>query len=462
MIHPSCNRPRRRRALLGFALSVLALATAAAQTVTVRVPKCAEPMYAFRFNGVKFVAEAPLAETAEGVYALPNDRARAGIAYVGPQSGGAPIPVVLDGAESYSITGNCANMKAAVIIGSPANDAYNALKAEFKDFNDATARLTQVLTTRKAGTPAYEQTKAELKALDDRKLRRLAELRAAGDDFLASVLAVNLYTSFANTEKGYTNELMYYINERFQYTDFSDPIYAGNPWVFESYRDFVNTLLGAGLPAEMIASSTEQQLDLVYNNRPVHKLALGGVIATLKAKQHPLAATFAEQYLKRYGDEEPEVVEGLRADIARLAAFEDGAVAPDFAQMTLDSAGTAGPSDFRGKVLLIDFWASWCGPCRKENPNVVAMYNAHRDAGFDILGVSLDKQHQRWANAVRQDGLAWTHVSDLRGWQNAAAQQYGVRSIPATVLLDREGRIVARNLRGAALEAKVAELLAAE
>ena len=439
----------------GFALSATALT---AQEVTVRVPNCEEQMYRFRFNGVSFVPVGPLEATTEGTYVLPNDAAGAQIAYLGPESGN-PIPLVLDGKESFSVSGNCRKMSGAIILGSPANDAYNDLKKEFKNLNDATTRLTQTLSTRKPNTPAYETTKRQLKEYDDKKLARLAELQAEADPFLASVLAVNLYSSFANTEKGYSNELMYYVNERFQYADFSQPVYATNPWVFEGYRDYTKTLVQAKVPAQMLEESLNQQLDLVYNNRPVHKLALGGVIATLKSAQSPLAATFAKQYLKRYREEEPTAVKTLEADVARLAAFADGATAPNFEQMTLDSSGMKGPESFRGKVLLIDFWASWCGPCRKENPNVVKMYNAHKDQGFDILGVSLDKQYGRWAQAVAQDKLEWTHVSDLRGWQNAAAQQYGVRSIPATVLLDRDGRIVARNLRGAALEAKVAELM---
>lgn len=442
---------------LGFVLFTSLLF---AQEVTVKVANCAEAMYQFRFNGVSFVPVKKLDKASEGVYTLKNEIALKGVTYVGPESG-SPIPVVLDGKESFSIVGNCQNMTAAVILGSSANDEYNVLKKEFQAMNEESAGLTRTLSIRPSGTPAYERTRAELKASDDKKLAKLEELRAK-DDFLASVFAVNLYTSFVNSEKGYSNELMYYVNERFQYTDFSREIYRNNPWVFESYRDFTKTLVDAKVPAEMLEESLNQQLDLVYNNSPVYKLALGGVVAILKGAQNPLAATFAKKYVKRYEEEEPTAIPTLKADISRLAAFEDGATAPNFTQMSIDSSGMKGPEDFRGKVLLIDFWASWCGPCRRENPNVVAMYNEHKDAGFEILGVSLDKQHQPWVAAVAKDGLTWPQVSDLRGWQNAAAQQYGVRSIPATVLLDREGRIVARNLRGAALEAKVAELLAAE
>lgn len=441
--------------LAAFALSTL---LSSAQQVTIKVPNCEEAIYQFRFNGVTFVKTNPLEKQADGTFTLANDVALTGITYVGPASG-SPIPIVLDGKESFNISGNCRKMSAAIMTGSPVNDAYGDLKRTFQGLNQKGQNLTRSLSVTKSETPAYEAAKQSLKENDDQKVATLESLRTEGADFFASVMAVNLYTSFANSEKPYTNELMYYVNERFQYTDFSKPIYAGNPWVFESYRDFTKTLLQAKVPAQMLEESLNTQLDLVYNNRPVHKLALGGVIATLKIANSPMTATFAKQYLKRYAEEEPESVSSLQSDITRLTAFEDGAVAPSFTQMTLDSSGMVGPENYRGKILLIDFWASWCGPCRKENPNVVKMYNKHKDQGFDILGVSLDKQHNRWAGAVKKDNLQWTHVSDLRGWQNAVAQQYGVRSIPATVLLDREGRIVARNLRGPALEAKVAELL---
>jgi len=106
-------------------------------------------------------------------------------------------------------------------------------------------------------------------------------------------------------------------------------------------------------------------------------------------------------------------------------------------------------------VVLIDFWASWCGPCRKENPHVVKLCEKYKDQGFEIIGVSLDKDMKRWTQAIKKDGLEWKHVSDLKGWQNQVAQTYSVKSIPHTVLLDAEGNIIARNLRSKALEGQL-------
>jgi len=137
-----------------------------------------------------------------------------------------------------------------------------------------------------------------------------------------------------------------------------------------------------------------------------------------------------------------------------------GAYAMDFTQN--DTLGKpVSLSDFKGKYVLIDFWASWCGPCRAENPNVVKAFNEYKDKKFTVLGISLDQpgKQQAWLDAIHKDNLTWTHVSDLKFWDNAVAKQYGIRAIPQNLLIDQDGKIIAKNIRGEELNKKLAEVI---
>ncbi|MFZ4521640.1 MAG: redoxin domain-containing protein [Bacteroidales bacterium] len=152
-----------------------------------------------------------------------------------------------------------------------------------------------------------------------------------------------------------------------------------------------------------------------------------------------------------------QYMQALKKRVEILKSVSIGQIAPDF-EMNDTTGKPVKLSSFKGKYLLLDFWASWCGPCRAENPNVVKAYNAFSKKGFDVLGCSFDQNREKWMKAVKDDHLTWNHVSDLQYWKNAAGKLYGVNSIPANVLLDKDQKIIGRNLRGEDLMSKLVEI----
>ena len=174
---------------------------------------------------------------------------------------------------------------------------------------------------------------------------------------------------------------------------------------------------------------------------------------TIKATEIDTLIAFLDPSVRKsiYVDELKKIADKMRTT-------EVGSMAPDFTLPT-PQGSTFTLSSTRGKYVMIDFWAAWCGPCRQENPNVVALYAKYKDKGFDIVGVSLDREKEAWIKAIADDQLVWNQVSELKYWQSEIAQKYGVSAIPCTFLLDKEGKIIAKNLRGENLAKKLEELM---
>ncbi|HRP53109.1 MAG TPA: TlpA disulfide reductase family protein [Fluviicola sp.] len=241
--------------------------------------------------------------------------------------------------------------------------------------------------------------------------------------------------------------------------------FVGNLQLFNHKRDSLVAIYKNHPEKENEVNQAYQQEFYTFNtykqqfiNQNQNSAALIPLLSTLDIQKEFVTYEAIVQQLINGFPTSPSVqnakmqLEQYRAQLEKMNFLAPGKEAPDFTQTDVNGKNIS-LSDLRGKIVLIDFWASWCGPCRKENPNVVALYNKYKDSGFTVLSVSLDKDKAAWLTAIEKDKLSWpNHVSDLKYWSNEAAKLYQVSGIPFTVLVDKEGKIINTKLRGEELE----------
>ncbi len=251
------------------------------------------------------------------------------------------------------------------------------------------------------------------------------------------------------------NQFAYFEKAFWASVDLQDTLYGYYPQTAEKARYYAQVLMTNLKDPTQVIERLNRFVEQLPQKSRLQKIIWRAFLVGLYQSNKDVYAAVAEGYIKTFPQD--NLTKRIQPEVERILRLRIGAVAPDLELPTPDGK-TLRISDFRGKYLLLDFWASWCGPCRRENPNVVRIYKKYKDKGFEILGISLDRDKRRWVSAIQQDGLTWYHMSDLQGWRSKAAQVYGVSYIPYTILLDKEGRIIAKNLRGAALENKLKEI----
>ncbi len=370
--------------------------------------------------------------------------------------------LILGTEANVRISGPCFDMSVAEVKESKINLNYEKAMRRANELKTQMYAVTNDFRANFSDPEKRKKNEAALKACDDAKLAFLDSVKKENPT-LHKIIALHTYTSFQNDpqKSKYADEIEYFGNAYFQHANLSDTLYNQIPLLVGAIRSYAAVLT---MP-ELQLDKKKQQVyfDAVLNKfqakSSAYKFALSGIVLACMERNSSLLIPYGEQYLKNFAQDQSDFALSLSNTISTMRAQMIDMPAPEIAQT--DTSGVIRKlSDLKGKYVLLDFWASWCGPCRRENPNVVNLYKKYHERGFEVFSVSLDRDKAPWIKAIHDDGLLWSnHVSDLQYWSNAAARAYGVQSIPRTLLIDKQGVILAQNLRGEELVAKIKELM---
>lgn len=367
--------------------------------------------------------------------------------------------LILGEEKDVTVWGNAQYIEKSRTVNSAINRAYEGVQRRAQQFQDeALVYRGQLLeatqSNNAAGKTAVQERFAKLAKT---KMHFLDSLKTA-NPLLWRVGTLLVQPDYqAEATKKYNTEYEFLGNEYFRYVDFKDAAYEQIPDLYTGFENYAKALPQFGANAEQARALYDAQLAKLPAGSMVSRIALAGLVSGLKAGNSSLYPAYASQYVNAYRATSMGEVARLDYDLKRNSTFTAGMEAPDLAGETPEGTQYA-LSQMRGKYVLVDFWASWCGPCRREMPNVKAVYEKYKDKGFDVLGVSLDREAGAWKKAIETDGLPWHHISDLKGWNSEHAKLYSVTSIPQTLLVDKDGKIIVRNLRGPQLEEKLKEV----
>lgn len=378
-----------------------------------------------------------------------EDKNLEGLYYIGANKQKASPIIIAE--ENISVIAQGIDFSSISIENSPANTFFKEYLAENKKFEEGFAKINKEFQEKVAPLEKVDAVKYNQEY--QRLVQEIQKTRANYKTFLSNLTkhSNSFVQKIGNLLEinDVTNQLNYFSKNEF----YDESITRGDFIVrkVNLYFTFFSTLNAKTLP---------QQTELLLQISPQKSKARGVVFEALTraaiSNDPGFAKKITEVFLEEYPNE--QYPKDLIQLIPNTGEVMIGDVAPEINLPDFNGKNIA-LSSLRGKVVLIDFWASWCGPCRGENPNVVRLYNEYKNKGFTVYSVSLDGTKSSWLKAVQKDGLAWeNHVSELKRWDSSAARTYKVQGIPATFLIDENGVVIGKNLRGAALEQKLAQL----
>lgn len=368
--------------------------------------------------------------------------------------------VILGEEKEVHLWGQCSAIDAARTMGSAANKELETITKRLRALNLDGLNLSRDYQAAKAAnTPDQAGSLLKKIAEIDKDKKHFIDSLQKVSPMAYRFACLNTHLSYEAEGKSFPSPADYYGMEYFKLADLGHADYANNPFIFDAFRNFVTDIIAIpGVSSEQQKAWINTQLDRVPKQTNAYRNALGGVVSGLQASNNANYFEFANKYVSTFKPSNMGEISRIEAELNKNKTFMPGMEAPDLVGETPEGTNWS-LSQMRGKYVLIDFWASWCGPCRREMPAVKVVYDKYKSKGFDILGVSLDREKEKWVQAIQQDGLPWKHISDLKGWESALSRLYSVTSIPQTILLDKEGKIITRGLRGEQLEVKLKELI---
>lgn len=467
----ACSEPGEKTATQGNVSGSESTSAAGDYSIEARFQQCGMDslrVYILEGGTYKAIAAAPFVQDNGTAVATLNTGLPVQGFYMIGQAPNNLTSLILGQEKGVQLSGNCNDFGRGVqTTNSPINAQLQAVSQQYTLLQQESQNAMNMLRVPTNDPRSQQAARQQMQDIFAKQLA-LQDSVAKLNPFLGKVLALNLYQPFDqnNNTKNYPGEIAYYGNEYMAFAQLNDPDYDYIPLVNFHISNFVRNLFGGGaIPKEDAIAYVDKLLGRFADNSLAQKNAYATVLQSLDQVRSTAYLNFGQAYQQKFPkDQQTNAAIQNRLQVYRAEAEAEkslgiGAIPPEINLPTPD-----GPklklSSLRGKVVLLDFWAAWCRPCRMENPNVVRLYNKYKDKGFDVYGVSLDRSRADWLKAIQDDKMTWNHVSEIKHWDSEAARAYRVSGIPATWLLDRDGKIIGKNLRGRALEQKLDEIFA--